>query len=271
MMSRILIAIPLIVIFLYLTVAMLAWAMQGKLIYPASQERIVPLDGYREVTLTTADGLSLRAFAREAQDGKPTLVYFHGNGGTLMGSMAANAMFAEYGYGLLLVNYRGYGGNPGEPSEEGFYRDGRAAMSWLAEREIDPDQTIIVGNSIGSGTAVQMASEYSPAALVLGAPFTSLVDVASEKARWLPASLLLRDRFDNAGKIGALDMPVLIQHGSQDGLVLPDHGQKLARRAKNATFQLFEGEGHDMMFLPKTQAQRLAWVEGLADQPGGTR
>lgn len=270
-MSRILITIPLIVIILYLAVALLAWAMQGKLVYPASQERVDPLDGYREVILTTADGLSLRAFARDAQDGKPTLVYFHGNGGTLMGSMAANAMFAEYGYGLLLVNYRGYGGNPGEPSEEGFYRDGRAAMSWLAERGIGPDQTIIIGNSIGSGTAVQMASEYSPAALILGAPFTSLLDIASEKARWLPTRLLLRDRFDNAGKIGALDMPVLIQIGSADGLIPPAHAEALAREAKQATLHRFEGEGHDMIFLPKTQARRLAWVEGLADQTGGTQ
>lgn len=264
-MLRILITIPLIIAAFYFAVMFLAWSFQDRLIYPAPQELVQPVSGYDLAMLETQDGLQLRAFYRASRRGKPTLVYFHGNGGTLRGSMAANAAMAEAGYGLLLVNYRGYGRNPGEPSEQGFYQDGRAAMTWLTKAGVAPSDTIIAGNSIGSGTATQMASEFAPRALILTAPFTSLVDVASEKVSWLPASLLLRDTFDNADKIGSLGMPILIQHGTQDGLIPVHHGKALADISGSATFQPFENVGHDLVFLPETQAQRLAWLDRLVD------
>lgn len=262
-MIRILIAIPLIIAAFYVAVMFLAWSFQDRLIFPASQEVVEPEEGYELILLNTADGLQLRAFYRMAAPGKPTVVYFHGNGGTLRGSMAANARFAEAGIGLLLVNYRGYGSNPGDPSEEGFFQDGRAAMAWLASEGISLSNTIIAGNSIGSGTAVQMASEYTPKALLLTAPFTSLLDIASEKAPWLPASLLLRHSFDNAAKLESLQVPVLIQHGAQDTLIPIHHGEALAGRAQQATFEPLLNVGHDLVFLPETQAMRLAWIEGL--------
>ncbi len=198
---------------IYSGIAILAWFYQDRLIYPASQNRVEPVGGYSATMLTTSDGLKLRAFYKKPATGRPTIVYFHGNGGTLAGSMMANAQFAQAGYGLLLVNYRGYGGNPGVPSERGFYRDGNAAMAWLAQQGVTPSDIVVAGNSIGGGTAVEMAVVHSPHALMLTAPFTSLTDVAAEKAGWLPVRWLLRDRFDNAAKIGKLSMPVLIQHG----------------------------------------------------------
>ena len=251
---------------IYLLVSLLAWAMQDRLIYPASQERFEPGPGYREVTLDTSDGLALRAFARAADPGKPTLVYFHGNGGTLAGNMAANEAFAQAGYGLLLVDYRGYGSNPGAPSEQGFYRDGRAAMGWLAGQGIAPGDTIIAANSIGGGTAVQMASEYRVRALVLVAPFTSLPDRASEVASWLPVRWLLRDDFDNAAKLPKLDMPILIQHGTADKVVPFAHGETLSKLNPQVTFERFDGMGHELAFQPLSQQARLAWVEALAGQ-----
>lgn len=262
-MTRLLVIVPLVFLGFYGLVALMAWAMQDRLIYPATQDRVEPAPGYRPVSLQSSDGLASRAFARAADPGKPTLVYFHGNGGTLAGSMAANKGFAEAGYGLLLVNYRGYGGNPGAPSEGGIYRDGRAAMEWLSAQGIAPDDTIIAANSIGGGTAVQMASEYPVRALILVAPFTSLVNRAREIAPWLPVRWLLRDSYDNAAKVPELAMPVLIQHGTADPVVPFAHGQALAVLVRDVTFQPFEGEGHELTFAPQSQAARRAWVQAL--------
>ncbi len=262
-MARLLFTIPAVLLGLYILTALLVWGFQRNLIYPAPQNVVALADGYQEAMLETSDGLTIRAFYREASEGRPTIVYFHGNGGTLQGSMAANAMFAHAGYGLLLVNYRGYGGNPGSPSEEGFYQDGRAAMAFLEANGVVPAATILIGNSIGSGTATQMAGEYAPKALILSAPFTSVPDVAAQSMGWLPVRMLARDRFDNAVKIGDLDLPILVQHGKADNLIPPRHGKALAELAPNAELQLFEGVGHDLTFTPQAQAARLAWVEML--------
>lgn len=252
-----------ILLALYAAVCLFAWALQARLIYPAPQERVAPTGDYRAVMLDTADGLSIRSFYRAADPAKPTLVYFHGNGSSLAGAMAANAALTEAGYGALLVNYRGYGGNPGEPGEEGFYKDGRAAMDWLRAQGLTGKDIVLIGNSIGGGTAVQMAREYGGKALILSAPFTSLPDVAAEKARWLPVRLLLRDRFDNLAKIGDLPMPVLIQHGSADTLIPLAHGKALADAAQDGTLQVIESGGHDIVFQPETQSARLQWAEAL--------
>ncbi len=260
---RILVTAPLVLLALYGLTAFLIWSLQRQVIYPAPQGRIAVAAGFGEAGLRTSDGLALRAFHREANEGLPTIVYFHGNGGTLAGSMAANTLFAEAGYGLLLVNYRGYGGNPGNPSEEGFYRDGRAAMGWLARRGVSPADTILIGNSIGSGTATQMAREFEVRALILSAPFTSVPDVAATNMGWLPVQRLIKDRFDNAAKIATLDLPILVQHGTGDRVIPHGHGEKLAGLARRATLQLFDGFDHDQVFLPETQRARFDWVQAL--------
>ncbi|NJO14030.1 MAG: prolyl oligopeptidase family serine peptidase [Rhizobiales bacterium] len=163
-------------------------------------------------------------------------------------------------YGVLLVEYRGYGGNPGGLREQGFYRDGRAAMAFLAAQGFTPAQTVIVGNSIGSGTAMQMAREYEPAALILSSPFTSLTDAVAEKAPLIPVRLLLRDQFDNADKVQALKAPMLVLHGTADAVVPFAHGKRMAKVGAPATFIPFEGEGHDLTFTPEAQAAQVAWL-----------
>lgn len=252
----------------YAIMIAILWAMQDRFIYPAPQYAVEPLPGFSAITLNTDDGLQLRAFKRPADEGRPTLVYFHGNGGTLLAATRATRTLAEAGFGLLLVEYRGYGGNPGSPSEQGFYRDGRAAFAWLASQGIAPQHTIIVGNSIGSGTAVQMAREFSPRALMLTAPFTSLPDAAFDALPFVPAHWLMRDQFDNAEKIGALAMPVFIMHGTSDTVVPFEHGRELARLARQATFAPFEGAGHVLSFQRPAQEVQLRWLEDQVASAG---
>ncbi len=249
----------------YLAALAVLFVMQRSLIFPAPQHRHAPASGFVEVMLKPADGLALQAHWRAPQPARAAVVYFHGNAGSLAGSAREAGLLAARGYGVLLVEYRGYGGNPGAPSETGFYADGRAAMAFLVAQDIAPARTIVIGNSIGSGTATQMAREYAPAALILTSPFTSLPDVAGEKLPFAPVNILLRDRFDNLAKVPTLKMPVLVQHGTHDNVVPFAQGKALANAAPMATLQRFEGLGHELSFQAEAQAGQIDWLaaEGL--------
>nr|WP_298931933.1 alpha/beta fold hydrolase [uncultured Erythrobacter sp.] len=255
----------------YITVLIILWAFQSHFVYPAPQPRAALTPGYEEVTLQTADGLALRSFYRAAEKGLPTAVYFHGNGGTLQAASYSNAAFADAGFGVLMVEYRGYGGNSGNPSEAGFYRDGEAAMEWLFAQGLSATEIVIVANSIGGGVGTEMALRYDPAALVLVAPFTSLPDAAQSNLWWLPARGLVREQYDNAGKITQLDMPVLIQHGTSDVVVPYEHGRALSQLAADAEFQTFEGAGHGLSFTTRSQEARRDWILEQFEDAGGGR
>jgi pimeloyl-ACP methyl ester carboxylesterase len=251
------------VVLAFLGALALLFAFQSRLIYPAPQEHHAPAPGFRAVRLTTEDGLALTAHWRAPEAEQPTLVYFHGNGGSLAGATEETRLLATQGYGVLLVEYRGYGGNPGEPSEAGFTRDGRAAMAFLAGKRIVPARTIVIGHSIGSGTATQMAVEFAPAALILIAPFTALADVAGEAMPIVPVRALLKDRYDNIAKLPGLKLPILIQHGTADDVIPHAHGQRLAKAAPQATFQSFEGEDHVLSFEVAAQVAQSEWLDSL--------
>jgi len=247
----------------YLAVLAILFTFQSSFIYPAPQEATDPPPGFEAVTLQTADDLALTAHWRPAEDGKATLVWFHGNGGSLAGSAYETRVLGGKGYGLLLAPYRGYGGNPGDPSEEGFYQDGRAAMEFLKSQGVPTDLTIVAGNSIGSGTAVEMAGEFDPVALVLVAPFSSLTDAASDALPIFPVQFLLRDRFDNAAKLPSLTSPILILHGTADSVVPFEQGQGLASRSEHARFIAFEGANHNLSFSRDAQQAQADWLNEL--------
>jgi pimeloyl-ACP methyl ester carboxylesterase len=237
---------------------------QRSFFYPAPQEQLAtPPAGYQFVETKTSDGLTLRAAYRPAADGKATLLFFHGNGDSIEGAGAATQMLTDAGYGAFLVEYRGYGGNPGSPSEDGFYRDGEAAIKWLARNAIASKDIVIVGNSIGSGAATEMALRHNPKALVLVSAFASLPYVVSDLYPILPAQWLARDRYDNVAKLGRIKSPILILHGDSDNLVRPANAYALAKSAPNAKRIMVAGKGHELAYLPEGQRPNLAWLESL--------
>ncbi|MEO0870574.1 MAG: alpha/beta hydrolase [Pseudomonadota bacterium] len=245
----------------YIGLAAIIFFQQGKFIFPAPQITHSPAPGYEAVTLETADGLSLTAHWREPEADQAIVVHFHGNAGDLSASATENQLFAQQGYGVLLVEYRGYGGNPGTPSENGFREDGRAALAFLKDRSIEPERIILKGHSIGTGTAVNMASELDAAALILVAPFTSIPDLLAQKIPIFPMRLLVNERFDNRAKLSKLAMPVLVQHGTGDTVIPVSHGRAVSDAGPNAAFQSFDGAGHDLTFDPEVQAAQLEWLK----------
>ena len=217
-------------------VAVLA-AFQGRLIYPAPPAREAA-PGFTPIGLHTADGLAITAGYRPAREGFPTVLFFHGNGMVWPDSADVTELLAARGYGLLLAEYRGYNGNPGTPSEEGLYKDGRAALAWLEAQGVPSSEIVLAGLSVGSGPAVQLATETRPRALILVSPLASLPDTVSKAYPWLPTRWLLRDRYDNLAKLPRVDAPVLILHGASDTLIPVASAEQLARakpRARNSS------------------------------------
>jgi len=215
--------------------------LQGRLVYPLEQSQTAvgaTLDGRTElITLRTQDGLDLIARYRAPRDANaPTVLLFHGNGEDLTQRAHIAYEMIEAGYGVLLAEYRGYGGNPGKPHEAGLYADARAAYEYAAARS----QSIVLhGYSLGSGVAVQLASEVRIDALILEAPFTSMVDVAAARFRLFPVRYLARDRYDNLAKIASVHAPILIYGGTRDFVIPPAHFQRLfdaARGEKHLAF-----------------------------------
>jgi uncharacterized protein len=191
------------------------------------------------VKTTAADGVSVTHWYAPPQPGQAMVVLFHGNGGTVAGLEPWAEAFRARGCGVLLADYRGYSGNPGLPSEEGLYADARAVLDWLVAQGFKDRQIVFLGWSLGTSVAVQMAVERHPAALVLLAPYTSVVDVGARRHPILPVRSLMHDRFDNMSKIAAVGAPVMIVTGSLDFVVPPDMGHDLfaaAREPKRALF-----------------------------------
>lgn len=218
-----------------------------------------------EVTVTTEDGLGLIAWYRPPQtpDG-PVIVFFHGNAGHIGYRGGKIRPYIDAGFGVLLMSYRGYGGNPGKPTEAGLNRDGRAALEFLSNHGVPSQRAVLYGESLGSGVAVQMATERPVGGVVLEAPFTSVADVAAASFFFVPARYLVRDRFDSLGKIDAIRAPLLILHGERDSTVPVRFGRRLfaaARQPKTSHF--YPRGGHNDLYDLGAGAEVVAFVRGL--------
>ena len=197
------------------------------------------------VTLPISDKTVLTAWHMRAADGMPTILHLHGNAGNLSDRKAVFNAYHKAGFGVLGLEWRGYGSSTGEPSEEGFYNDARAAIDYLKTQGIAEFDIILYGESIGSGPAVQMATEIKARALVLEAPFTSLWARAAEIYWYLPARFLVKDRYDNLAKIAQVEELVLIFHNTGDSVVPLHHGQALYDAANEPKrIEIVEHDGH---------------------------
>ncbi len=217
------------------------------------------------VRLSTADGLALVSwYARAVGPESPTIVYLPGNAGNIAGRAPKVRPFLDRGYGLLLVGYRGYGGNRSAPNEQGLIADGRAALDFLADRGVGPAHTVLLGESLGSAVAVSLASERDVAAIILEAPFTSAADVGQQAFPLLPVKLLIADRFDTLGRIGRVGAPLLIIHGEKDRVVPVAHGRRLLAAAQAPKHGVFlSGAGHNDLLRHGSAEVALAFLERL--------
>ncbi len=209
--------------------------LQRRLLYHPGRLRPELADlamlGVREVELATVDGLVLCSWYLPPRAGRPVIAYFHGNGGHIGYRTERLRRLARDGLGVLLVEYRGYAGNPGVPSERGLFADGEAALDFLGREGIPPHRIVVWGESLGSGVAVYLAARRQIAAVILEAPFTSVSAAAQLHYPFVPAALMVRDRFNSRSRIGRISAPLLILHGERDRVVPVRMGRALLAAA----------------------------------------
>lgn len=199
-----------------------------------------------QVTLHTHDNFNLNAWYKAAGAGKPSVIMFHGNAGHIGTRAPLARAFIKQGFGVLLLDYRGYGGNPGRPTEQGLYQDARAGMQFLKQHKVSLSTTVLYGESLGTGVATQIATEYPKAcALVLQSPYTTLKALGQYHYPWIPIAPW--DKFDSLGRINRIHMPLLALHGTQDVVVPYSQGQTLfaaANEPKQWVKLLNQGHGN---------------------------
>jgi alpha-beta hydrolase superfamily lysophospholipase len=289
----------------------LLWAFQRRLLYLPAPRAVPPaasvLPGAEEVVFDTADGLRLNGWfvAAGAVDNRatrfprratlpsgapvparmgearpdlrgrpgPAVLVCNGNGGNRSMRAALAAALSRMGLAVLLFDYRGYGGNPGHPTEDGLAADARAALDYLAARpEVDPDRLVYFGESLGAAVALRLATERPPAALVLRSPFASLAEVGQLHYPLVPVSLLLRDRYESAALAGRLAAPLLVVAGGRDRIIPASHSRRLfAAAPEPKRLVVLDGadhNDHDLLAGSRLLAELrdfLTGVPGLLD------
>ncbi len=182
------------------------------------------------------DGARLHGWYVEHAEPRAVVLFSHGNAGNVTHRAGIlDAIVRRAGASVLVYDYRGYGRSEGRPNEQRVYADARAARAWLAERAgVEPEEIVQMGESLGAAVAVELAVADGARALVLDSAFTSAPDMAATIYPFIPARLLMRNRFDSAAKIGRYRGPLLQYHGAADGIVPFDQGRRLFDAAENA-------------------------------------
>lgn len=253
----------------YLFVCAFMYAAQRSLQYFPANKGLTPsmvgLDGVRVVRIETPDGETIEAWHAGSAAGLPTIVYLHGNAGEIGDRPNRFRYYRDRGFGVLFVSYRGYAGSTGRPSEEGLVTDAVAAYDWLMASGADAARIVVVGESLGTGVAVQLAARRRVAAVSLNAPFTSAADIAARSYWWLPVRLLMKDQFRSVDHVGAIGAPLLVQHGDADRIVPFELGRRLFDAAlEPKRFVVLPGGGHDAIFDESVWAREAEFFASLA-------
>lgn len=222
---------------------------QRKLVFPAPTERAGVPRGFEEVQVP---GATFFIWSRVEGDG-PVVVHFHGNGEQVGHLGWLGSEFKQRGVSFVAVEYPGYPGANGEPSEESLLAAAEAALNEL-EKRVARERIILEGQSVGTGVAVAMAAKGWGRKLVLLSPYTSLPDVGARAFSWMPVRLLMRDRFDSATRAPDIKVPTLIIHGTDDEVIPFELGKELAGKITNVKFIEIPGARHNDLWEQRQTA-----------------
>ena len=241
---------------------------QRRLMYFPDTSRIAPsAAGFFRAhvrELKTRDDETLVTWFTAPSDGKPLIIYFHGNAGQIAGRARRFTALTSDGTGLLALSYRGYGGSSGAPTEDGLIKDAMAAYDHAIAAGIEPERMVLLGESLGSGVALALAARVKVAALILEAPFTSAADLAAVTYWMFPVRLLMHDQFRSDLRITQAKASLLIVHGTADGVIPIAFGEKLFARANDPkTFVRAQGEGHQPLDNPATMQIMRQWLQNI--------
>jgi uncharacterized protein len=237
----------------YISICVMMWYKQRDFVFNSMNRQIafesLDFKDTEAVWIETHDGARLESLYHAAPAGRPTVLFFHGKGTEISNETDPLKFFQAQNFGFLGISYRGYGKSTGVPTEEGLITDAITSYDWLRAKGVDPKNIMVLGQSLGSGVAVQMAAQKPVAAVALGAPYSSVVEIAEERYWYLPVRKLMKDQFWSSLFIGKIKAPILILHGTTDKTIPVRYGQKLFGFANHPkTLKLIHGKGHPVIF-----------------------
>ncbi len=246
----------------------LVYFQQQRLVYRPARALIANPEGlglyYEPVWLTASDGVRLHGWYVPASNAPYTVLYLHGNGGNISYNLAPLAHFAQLGFAVLSVDYRGDGLSAGTPSEQGTYRDAVACWRYLVDTlGVPPECLVFYGRSLGAAVAAWLACHHPPALVILESAFTALADVAEIRFRYLPARRMTRYEYPTLRHVRTLRSPVLILHSRADDVIPYAHGLRLYQAANTAKRFLDTAGLHTACLFDHSAAQLAAFDAAL--------
>ena len=240
-----------LVVLVYLLVTLGLYIFQRNLLYHPTENNYygdkltVKIE---KVKIKTDDNIDLLAWYHNKDIKKfKTILYLHGNAGSLENRIHKINHFKDMNINFLLLAWRGFSGNKGEPTEQGLYRDARSAVKWLINQGVIEENIIIYGESLGSGVATEIAQNKNFAGIILESPFTSMVAAGKSKYPIFPIKLLLKDRYESDKKITNIISPILVMHGEVDKIVPFWMGEKMFQLANEPKYSYFSKYDDHMM------------------------
>ena len=231
-----------LVVLIYLTITFVLYYSQRSLLYHPSENNysgdklIVPID---KVKILTDDNIELVAWHHKKNDNYKTILFLHGNAGSLENRIHKINHFNDMDVNFLIVAWRGFSGNKGKPTENGLYIDAKSAVKWLKNKGVNEEEIIIYGESLGTGVGTEIAQNKNFAGIILESPFTSMVDAGADKYPIFPIRLLLKDKYESYKKIKNIKSPILIMHREVDKIVPFWMGKKMYAVANEPKYSYF--------------------------------
>ena len=243
--------IILIIFLVYFFILIFLYFYQRNLLYHPNENNYsgdqISVD-IKKVKILTSDKIELIGWYHEKNiKNLKTLLFFHGNAGSLENRIHKLNHFKEMDINFLIIAWRGFSGNKGKPSEKGLYDDGQSAINWLKNNGLDEKNLILYGESLGTGVATHLAQNKNFAGIILETPFTSMIDAAKTFYPYIPVKLLLKDKFENQKKIKNINSPILIMHGEVDQIVPFSMGKKIYEIANEPKYSHFTKYDNHMM------------------------
>ncbi len=225
-----------VIIGVYIIFAGFLFIFQSNYIY--FPERVLSADpasiglSFERVSLETTDRVKLSGWFIPSEGAGGVVLFCHGNAGNIAHRLESIQIFHRLGLDVLIFDYRGFGQSEGKPSESGTYKDAEAAWRYLVEdRQVNPNEIIVFGRSLGAAVASWLAHSHTPGALILESSFTSLPDIAAILYPYLPVKLLLRFKYNTVQDLDGVNCPVLIVHSRDDEIMPFSHGRRLFEMA----------------------------------------
>jgi len=244
-------SILLIIILIYFFILISTYIFQRNLLYHPTENNYTGdkiTVSVEKLKIKTQDGIELISWYHNKDINKyKTILFLHGNAGTLENRIHKINHFKNMQVNFLLIAWRGFSGNKGQPTEKGLYEDARSAISWLKFKGVSENNIIIYGESLGTGVATEIAQNKNFAGIILESPFTSMVDAGKDKYPYLPVRFLLKDKYESNKKIKNINIPILIMHVKVDNIVPFNMGERMYQLANNPKYSYFSEHDDHMM------------------------